>query len=167
LDAVREAGRQAIQREGRQLAIARTLAMSSVFDVAVGPPGQLATLLSLLAGLALLLGAVGVYGMISHFVTRRTRDYGIWLALGMPPGRVATQVLGRGLRLVGLGSLVGIIAALALTRLLSSLLYGVEATDPQALAGAVLVLLAAGSLAAFIPARRASRTDPVAALRQP
>jgi hypothetical protein len=161
-----EAGRQTIQREGRQLAIVRTLAMSSVFDDAVGAPGQLATLLSLLAGLALLLGAVGVYGMISHFVTRRTRDYGIWLALGVPPGRVASQVLGRGLRLVGLGSIVGIIAALAMTRLLSSLLYGVQATDPLALAGAVLTLLAAGALAAFIPARRASRTDPVAVLRQ-
>jgi putative ABC transport system permease protein len=161
-----DAGRRAIQRESRQLAIERTMAMASVFDDAVGAPGRLATLLALLAALALLLGAVGVYGMISHFVTRRSRDYGIRLALGLPPGRVASHVLGRGLRLVGLGSAVGIVAAFASTRLLSSLLYGVDATDPQALAGAVLALVIAGALAAFIPARRASRTDPVAVLRQ-
>ena len=140
--------------------------MSSVFEDAVGAPGRLAVLLSLLAGLALLLGAVGVYGMISHFVTRRMREYGIRLALGLQPGRVVAQVLGRGLRLVALGSGIGIIAALLFTRLLSSLLYGVEATDASALAGAVLALLIAGALAAFVPARRASRTNPAFVLRQ-
>jgi putative ABC transport system permease protein len=158
--------RSAIQRDGRQLAIERTLSMRSVFEDAVGAPGRLAVLLSLLAGLALLLGAVGVYGMISHFVTRRTREYGIRLALGLSPSHVVTQVLGRGLRLVAAGSAVGIVAAMLLTRLLASLLYGVEATDPRALAGAVVALLLAGALAAFIPARRASRTDPAFVLRQ-
>jgi ABC-type antimicrobial peptide transport system permease subunit len=125
-----------------------------------------AILLSLLAALALLLGAVGVYGMISHFVTRRAREYGIRLALGLSPGHVVTQVLGRGLRLVAAGTAVGVVAALALTRLLASMLYGVEASDPRALAGAVAALLVAGALAAFIPARRASRTDPAFVLRQ-
>jgi putative ABC transport system permease protein len=158
--------RAVIQRDGRQLAIERTLSMASVFDDAVGPAGRLSTLLSLLAGLALLLAAVGVYGMISHFVTRRTREYGIRLALGLSPGRVVSQVLGRGLRLVGFGSVIGIVAALALTRLLASLLYGIKASDPQALAGAVAVLLVAGALAAIVPARRASRTDPTLALRE-
>ena len=160
------AGRAAIQREGRQLAVERTLSMASVFEDAVGAPGRLAVLLSILAGLALLLGAVGVYGMISHYVTRRIREYGIRLALGLPPDRVVWQVLGRGLGLVAVGSAVGIVAALALTRLLSSLLYGVQATDPQALAGAVLALVVAGALAAFVPARRASRTNPAFVLRQ-
>jgi putative ABC transport system permease protein len=159
-------GRSIIQREGRQLAIEQTLSMQSVFEDAVGAPGRLAVLLSLLAGLALLLGAVGVYGMISHFVTRRSREYGIRLALGLSPGHVVTQVLGRGLRLVAAGSVVGVVAAVLLTRLLASLLYGVEATDARALAGAVLALLLAGALAAFIPARRASRTDPAFVLRQ-
>jgi putative ABC transport system permease protein len=158
--------RSAIQRDGHQLAIERTLSMQSVLEDAVGAAGRLAVLLSLLAALALLLGAVGVYGMISHFVTRRTREYGIRLALGLSPGHVVTQVLGRGLRLVAVGSVLGVAAALALTRLLSSLLYGVEATDARVLGGAVVALLLAGALAAFIPARRASRTDPAFVLRQ-
>jgi predicted permease len=163
---VLDLARTAIQRDGRQLAIERTQSMQSVFEDAVGAPGRLALLLSLLAGLALLLGAVGVYGMISHFVTRRAREYGIRLALGLSPGHVVTQVLGRGLRLVAIGSVVGVVAAVALTRLLSSLLYGVEATDTWAMAGAVAALLFAGALAALIPARRASRTDPAFVLRQ-
>ncbi|HEX9943522.1 MAG TPA: ADOP family duplicated permease [Thermoanaerobaculia bacterium] len=161
-----QAARGILQREGRHLALERTVAMQSVVDEAVGAPRQVAGLLSLLAGLALLLGAVGVYGMISHFVSRRTRDYGIRIALGLTSGRVVSQVMGRGILLVGLGSAIGILAALLLTRLLSSLLYGVGAADPQALAGAVLALLAVGALAAFIPARRASRTDPALVLRE-
>jgi len=161
------AARGVIQRDGgSRLALERTLSMASVFDDAVGAPGRLATLLSLLAGLALLLGTIGVYGMISHFVTRRVREYGIRLALGLPPGRVVSLVLGRGLRLVTIGSAVGVVAALVLTRLLASLLYGVGATDPQVLAGAVATLVVAGAFAAFIPARRASRTDPAFVLRQ-
>lgn len=161
-----QAGRGLVQREGRNLALERTVAMESVFDEAVGAPGQLAILLALLAGLALLLGAVGVYGMISHFVSRRTRDYVIRMSLGLTPGRVVSQVMGRGLLLVCLGSAIGIVAALLLTRLLSSLLYGVTATDPQALAGAVLALLLVGALAAYIPAQRASRANPALVLRQ-
>jgi putative ABC transport system permease protein len=161
-----QAGRSTLQREGQRLAIQRTATMESVFEEAVGAPRQIATLLSLLAGLALLLGAVGVYGMISHFVTLRTREYGIRIALGLAPVRVVSQVMGRALRLVGLGCALGIVAALLLTRLLASLLYGVGATDPRALAGAVLALLAVGALAAFVPARRASRTDPARVLRQ-
>src|SRR4029078_10086770 len=85
------AARPVIQRDGgSRVALERTLSMASVFDDAVGAPGRLATLLSLLAGLALLLGTIGVYGMISHFVTRRVREYGIRLALGLPPGRVVS-----------------------------------------------------------------------------
>lgn len=159
------AGRSALQREGRRLAIQGTATMETVFEEAIGAPRQIATLLSLLAGLALLLGAVGVYGMISHFVTRRMREYGIRIALGLPPARVVSQVMGRGVVLVLLGSAVGIAAAFLLTRLLSSLLYGVGATDPQALAGAVAALLVVGALAALSPALRASRTDPASVLR--
>ncbi|HWN43420.1 MAG TPA: FtsX-like permease family protein, partial [Thermoanaerobaculia bacterium] len=160
-----QAGRSTLQRDGRRLAIEGTVTMETVFEEAIGAPRQIATLLSLLAGLALLLGAVGVYGMISHFVTRRMREYGIRIALGLPPARVVSQVMGRGVVLVVLGSAVGIAAALLLTRLLSSLLYGVGATDPQALAGAVVALLLVGALAALSPALRASRTDPASVLR--
>ncbi len=160
-----QAGRSVLQREGRRLAVEGTVTMESVFEEAIGAPRQIATLLSLLAGLALLLGAVGVYGMISHFVSRRMREYGIRIALGLPPAKVVSQVMTRGVVLVILGSAVGIAAAFLLTRLLASLLYGVGATDPQALAGAVAALLLVGALAALSPALRASRTDPASVLR--
>ncbi len=164
--AILQAVRSTLPRESRDLAIDRATTLEIVFDEAVGPAGRIVNLLALLAVLALVLGAVGVYGMISHFVSRRTRDYGIRIAMGLPPRQVVSQVLGRGLGLVAMGSIVGIGAAIVLTRLLSSLLYGVEAADPQALGAAVVALVAVGTLAAFIPARRASRTDPVLVLRQ-
>ena len=161
-----EAARSRIAREGSRLAIQETTSMQHVFDLAVGPAGQVVTLLSLLAGLALVLGAIGVYGVISHYVTRRSRDYGICLALGERPARVIRQVVLRGASLVALGSAIGIVAALFLTKLLAALLYGVEATDPLAMASAVGVLLIVGMLAAFVPARRASRLDPMVILRE-
>ena len=140
--------------------------MPRVFDLAVGPAGQVVTLLSVLAGLALVLGAIGVYGVISHYVTRRARDYGICLALGERPARVIRQVVARGASLVAVGSVFGIVAALFLTKVLATLLYGVEATDPLAMGAAVSVLMAVGVVAAFIPARRASLTDPAVILRE-
>jgi hypothetical protein len=124
-------------------------------------------LVSLLAGLALVLGAVGVYGVISHYVVRRSREYGIRIALGQQPLLVVRQVVGRGFALVALGSGIGLAGAIGASRLLASLLYGVQPTDPLALAGAVAVLFVVGMLAAFVPARRASLTDPAIVLRQP
>jgi putative ABC transport system permease protein len=164
---VLQAARSTLQRDAPHLAIHRATTMQTEFDRAVGPAAQVATLLSLLAGLALVLGGVGVYGVISHFAARRTRDYGICIALGLAPARVTLQVVRTGLALVAIGSAIGVVAALALTRILSSLLYGIGAADPLALSGAVLALLVIGALAAFVPAWRAGRTDPVLALRQP
>ena len=115
--------------------------------------------------LALVLGAVGVYGVISHFVQRRSREYGIRLALGQSPAKVVGQVLRRGVALVALGSAIGVAAAPPLGRLLGSLVFGVGADEPLSMAGAVSVLLVVGVLAAFVPARRASLTDPAAVLR--
>jgi hypothetical protein len=153
--------------EGRNsLAVQSTTTMQARFDRAIGPAGQVVTLLTLLAGLALVLGAVGVYGVISHYVTRRTRDYGVRLALGQPPAAIVRQVVTRGASLVMAGAALGVIAALFLTRIIATLLYGVESTDPLALIAAVLLLLAVGVVAAFVPARRASLTDPALVLRQ-
>jgi predicted permease len=164
--ALADAVRSTIQRNSSHLAVQEMATMQSVFDRAMGAVGQVVTLLALLAGLALVLGAVGVYGVISHFVTRRGRDYGIRIALGEQPGKVVAKVVSRGVTLVAIGSAIGILAALAVTRVLASLLYGVESWDPFALGGAVVLLLVVGALAAFLPARRASLTDPVAVLRQ-
>jgi putative ABC transport system permease protein len=161
-----QAAQSTLRREVPQLAVNGTTTMQAVFDKAVGPTGQVVTLVTLLAGLALLLGAIGVYGVMSHFVSRRMRDYGIYITLGLPPGKIMLQVLRRGGIMVALGSLIGVIAAIALTGVLSSLLYGVGATDPAAFAAAVVALSVAGTLAALIPARRASLSDPAVLLRQ-
>ena len=159
--------RSAIGRESSQLAVQEMTTMKRIFDRALGPTGQVVTLVSLLAGLALVLGAVGVYGVISHYVVRRSREYGIRIALGQNPLLVVRQVVGRGAALVALGSVIGVVLAVGASRLLASLLYGVQPTDPLAMAGAIAVLLGVGMLAAFVPARRASLTDPAVVLRQP
>jgi putative ABC transport system permease protein len=158
--------RSVINREGVRLAIQDTTTMAGLFERAVGPAAQIVTLLGTLAALALVLGAVGVYGVMSHYVNRRSRDYGICIALGMQPSRVVRQVVGRGGALVVAGSVIGIVAAVIATKLLATLLYGVKPTDPLALIAAVAVLLAVGILAAFVPARRASLTDPAVVLRE-
>ena len=159
--------RATIGRESGQLAVREMTTMRHIVDLALGPTAQVVNLVSLLAGLALVLGAVGIYGVISHFVTRRARDFGIRLALGQQPLLVIRQVVGRGLVLVAIGAAVGLGAAFGVSRWLASLLYEVRPTDPLALAGAVALLLAVGIVAAFVPARRASRMDPAVVLRQP
>jgi predicted permease len=133
---------------------------------AVGPARQVMMLLAILTALALVLGAVGVYGVISHFVSRRSRDWGVRLALGMMPGKVVRMIVLRGTGLVSLGIAIGIAVFFALARFLGSLLYGVGASDPIAMATATVVLLVVGVLAAAIPGLRASRTDPAIVLRQ-
>ena len=158
--------RSTIGRSGSPFAVQETTTMQALFDRAVGPAGQLVWLLSLLAGLALILGAVGVYGVISHYVARRSRDYGIQIALGQEPSRIVRQVVGRGAGLVAAGSILGIAAAVLATRTLAALLHGVAPTDPLSLTAAVAALLLVGALAAAIPARRASLTDPAIVLKE-
>ncbi|MBW3554456.1 MAG: FtsX-like permease family protein, partial [Gemmatimonadetes bacterium] len=158
--------RPAIHAVVPSVAIRETTTMSNVLDRAVGPALQVMTLLAILGTLALTLGVVGVYGVVSHFVTRRKRDWGIRIALGMRPRRVIRQIVGRGGALVGGGVVVGLLAFFALARLLASFLYGIEPADAASLVAATAILLAAGLLAAFIPARRASRIDPANVLRE-
>ena len=158
--------RTTLQKSTRNVALQRLTTMASVLDLAIGAPLRVATLLTLLAALALILAAVGIYGVVAHFVSRRTRDYGICIALGLPPARVISQVVMRGCVLAALGTAVGLIAAVAAGRRLSTLLYGVQPVDPAALLSAVLALLAIATVASFIPAWRASRTDPAMVLRQ-
>jgi len=158
--------RTALQQNTRNLALQRMMTLDSVFDLAVGAPQRVATLLSVLAGLALVLGAVGVYGVISHFVSRRTRDYGICMALGLAPRRVVSEVVARGLVLGVIGSALGLIAVVFGANRFSTLLHEVQPADTQALLGAVLILLTIAVTASFIPAWRASRTDPSTVLRQ-
>jgi predicted permease len=122
-------------------------------------------LMTLFAGIALALSLIGIYGVISYAVGRRTREIGLRMALGAGRREVLRVVLGRGLTLVLAGMLAGVAAALALTRMLTTLIYNVSATDPVTFAAAAALLMAVALLACFIPALRASRIDPASALR--
>jgi ABC-type antimicrobial peptide transport system permease subunit len=117
------------------------------------------------AGIALLLCSVGIYGVLSHVFAQRTRDIGLRMALGATRGQIAIHVLRCGLQLIAIGIVLGITCAFACAHLLSSLLYGVRATDAIAFGVASLVLASVGLLASYIPARRAMRVDPMVALR--
>jgi len=163
---VLNAARRAIQGAAPGVAIRQLTTLENVFSEAIGPARQVMALLALLGALALVLGTIGVYGVVSHFVTRRRRDWAIRLALGMRPAGVVRQVIGRGGALVAAGIVLGVAGFLVLARVLASFLYGVGVADPLALAGAAAVLLGAGLLAAWLPARRASRIDPAGALRE-
>ena len=124
-----------------------------------------AVLTALFALLGLLLAAIGLFGLVSYSVARRTHEIGIRMALGAERGDVVRMVVGQGLRLVLIGVAIGIAGALALTRFLSSLLYGVTPTDPLTFIAVSLILIAVALLACYIPARRAAKVDPMVALR--
>jgi putative ABC transport system permease protein len=160
-----EPARRVIARVAPAVAVQQTTTMGRVLDTAIGPARQVVLLLSLLTALALVLGAVGIYGVMSHFAARRRRDWAIRVALGLPGLRVIGHAMGHGVVLITAGIGVGVIGAAALTRLLSSFLYGVSAIDPIAFTTAAAGLLGSGVLAALIPAWRAGMSDPLSALR--
>jgi predicted lysophospholipase L1 biosynthesis ABC-type transport system permease subunit len=164
-EALLEPARRRLQQRAPAMAIEELTTMDLVLAQAVGPARQVMLLLGLLTALAVVLGAVGVYGVISHFVLRHRREWAIRLALGLAPRQVVGSVMQRGARLVAGGIVIGVAGAVALARLVDTLLYGVSADDPLALATAAVVLLLVGLLSALLPAWRASRTPPGLLLR--
>jgi putative ABC transport system permease protein len=122
-------------------------------------------LLATFAGLAVLLASLGIYGVLAYFVVQHTGEIGVRLALGASPGNILLLVLRKGMNLALLGVALGLVAAFALTRLMTSLLFGVRAADPLTFAAVSIVLALVALAACWIPARRAARTDPLVALR--
>jgi ABC-type antimicrobial peptide transport system permease subunit len=129
------------------------------------PPRMAALLLTVFGGLALVLSAIGIYGVVSYAVARRTREMGIRMSLGASGLDVIRMAVGSGMKLVVVGGIVGIALAAAVTWSISGYLFGIEATDVVTFVAIPLILTAVALVAAFVPARRASAVDPVRALR--
>ena len=122
-------------------------------------------LLSLLGGIGLLLAASGIYGVIAYFVSQRTQEIGVRMALGATTGSVVRLVLGQAMRPVAIGAAVGVVGALAASRVLASQLFGVSRTDPLTIAAVVATLIGVALVASAVPARRAAAVDPTRALQ--
>jgi putative ABC transport system permease protein len=122
-------------------------------------------MLAIAGSVALLLGAVGIYGVIAYITARRTREIGIRMALGAQAADIGRLVLGQGMAVAGTGIVIGLAGALVITRLMGALLYDTSPTDPLTFAAVVPLLAMAALLACWVPARRAMRADPVVALR--
>lgn len=157
--------RKAVAAVNPNVPIAEVTTQVDLRDENISQERMFALLCGALALLAVLLSCIGLYGLMAYSVARRTREFGVRMALGAKPRAIAWPVLRAALLLAAAGLAAGVPAALALTRLIASQLYGVSPTDPLTLVGGAIVLLAVATLAAWLPARRASRVDPMTALR--
>jgi predicted permease len=156
--------RSQVQSLDPSLALTNVQTIEEIVSQGLWAPRMGAALLALFGGLALILAAIGVYGVLSYSVNQQTHEIGIRMALGAQPARVLWLVIGQGLQLAGIGLLIGFIGALAAMRVLSSLLFDVSTHDPITFVAVSFVLLASAVLACYIPARRATRVDPIIAL---
>ena len=157
--------RNAISDFDKDLAVSRVQTMTEVLDDSVAGPRFNMTLLAVFAGVAMVLAAVGIYGILSYSVAQRTHEIGVRMALGARAADVLKLVVGQGLKLTLAGVAIGLGAAFAVTRVMESLLFDVSATDPLTFIAIALLLVGVALVASFIPARRATRVDPIIALR--
>jgi predicted permease len=157
--------REAVQSIDKDQPLFAISTMKELVSNSVATRRMTLVLLGLFSGLALILGAIGIYGVISYSVAQRTHEIGIRMALGAPRHEVFRLVVGEGLKLAGIGIAIGVVAAFGLARLMSSLLYAVSATDFETFAGVATLLALVALLACYVPARRAMRVDPMVALK--
>ena len=141
------------------------VSMDQLISRSLSPDRFSMLLLGVLAAMALVLATVGIYGIMAYTVSQRTHEIGIRMALGARPRDVLRLIVGQGMRLTAIGVVLGLAAAFALTRVMASLLFGVSATDPATFGGIALLLTGVAFLASYLPARGASRVDPMIALR--
>jgi predicted permease len=163
--ALTAAVRRAIAETDAKLPLVNVRPMDAVVTSAMARTSFTLVMLGVAAGVALLLGAIGIYGVISYMVSLRTREIGVRMALGAQRGQVRAMVVRQGLVLAGIGVAIGLASAVALARLIASLLYDVAPTDPLTLGAVTAALLTVAIVASWLPARRAARIDPVEALR--
>jgi putative ABC transport system permease protein len=157
--------RAAVRSLDPELPLGAVQTLAEMRTVSVATPRFRTVLLGLFAALGLTLAAVGLFGVVSDRVSRRSRELGIRMALGAEKGQILRLVLADGLRLSAWGAALGLLASLALGRVIASFLFGVDATDPLTLASVMAALLAVAALASYLPARRAAHLDPVLAIR--
>jgi predicted permease len=162
---ITESVREAIHSLDPDLPLAKVATLTTLVNDSMAQPRFSMLLLTSFGMLALVLASIGMYGVISYSVMQRTQEIGVRMALGAARQNVFAMVLGRGARLVSLGIGIGVVAALGVTRTMASFLFGVAPTDPLTFAGVSLLLVAVALLACYLPARRATRIDPIVALR--
>jgi ABC-type antimicrobial peptide transport system permease subunit len=154
-----------LRETDRTVPIVRLRDMNGVFEDSITRPRLLAQLLGGFAGLALLLAAIGTYGVLSYMVAERRREIGIRMALGADAGNVLGDVMKQGLTLTTIGIVAGLAGAFAMNRLIASLLFGVQPTDPMTMVAVVGTITLVAAIACWLPAWRASRVDPNVVLR--
>jgi putative ABC transport system permease protein len=157
--------RRVVREVDPLLALSTPARLREVLEEALGEQRMMARLVSIFGVLALVLAVIGLYGVLAHVVTERRAEIGLRVALGAEPGSILRLVLAQGLKLILIGSLIGVAIAIATTRLIANQLFGVAPTDPVTLAAACALFLAVGTMACLVPARRALRVDPTTALR--
>jgi predicted permease len=162
---VRRAVENALREADPNLPIGEVRSMEEVLSFSIAFQRFLMTLMTVFAGLALTLAAVGIYGVISYSVSQRTHEVGVRIALGATRGTVLRMIVRQGLGLTLIGAAIGLLGALGLTRILKSMLFGVKPTDPLAFVAVSILLVAVALLASYVPARRATKVDPMVALR--